>query len=705
MEFSEKQIIYRPLEGMTAIYVLRDGVMSFTCVPTGTEGDVIEKKLLKEYNEEHPYFEIEPMVQVARKGDSPRRDFSSGATMYDTETSFAFRVYDQTVTEDEKKREIVTFLRTADGLEAKHILTQQKGFGAAELHVEIVNNGKDTVLDNVASFAINAITPFELENDPDTLVLHRLHSNWSGEGRKESSPVSRYNFEDSWSSLGVRIQKVGALGSMPARGYIPFMALEDEKHGVTWAVQTEAPDSWQIEAIHRYGSINLVGGHADYLYGHWRKNLKSGEKFETRKAYFTVVKGDLTKVCAALTRYHDTLYHIPETEQSLPVLYNEYLHSWGNPTMENVRPQLKVAKEAGAEYFVLDAGWFGEFNSDNLGDWIPVKEKFPNGLIEFAEEIKKEGFTAGGVWFEFESVTDKSETYKKHSEWLLTADGVKIDHMGRMFLDFRKSEVTDFLVERVMHTLKENKLNYTKIDYNENVGFAVDGAESVGEGLRQHIEKVVEFFKRLRAEVPGLVMEVCSSGGMRHDPLFSTMGSMVSFSDAHENADGAVVAIELHRIMQPRTMQIWASILPKHDIEEVKFTMVKSMLGRICLSGRLEDVSKETFDVVKAGVRYYDNLKEIILDGETVLIDTDEITSLRHPKGVARLVRESADKKKLAYYAFGYNCDAREAAIPAKGYKLLSYYGNAEVAADGEQAKIILGGKPLSAAVMILEKE
>ena len=703
MKFNDRQIISYTLEGMTAIYAIRDGVMTFTCVPAGTESRVRERKLYKTFNEAYPYPETEPMVQIARTGNSPRRDFSAGATLYDSSTAFSFRPVDQKMTEDGEKREIVTLLENPDGLRARHILTQRKGYAAAELRTEIENAGEDVTLELASSFAISALTPFEEENDPEMLVLHCLRSNWSGEGRKESVPVARYQFEDSWSSLGVRIHRIGSVGSMPARGYIPFMALEDVKNGVTWAVQPEAPDSWQIEALHRYGGITLTGGHADYLFGHWRKRLKKGERFCTRTAYFTCVEGDLTKACAALTRYHETRYRFPESESSLPVVYNEYLCSWGNPTMENVRGQLELARRLGAEYFVIDAGWFGEDKDGDLGDWAVNRKKFPGGLKEFSRAFRAAGFKAGGVWSEFESVTARAEV-SRNTDWLLKEDGVVIDHDGRMFFDFRKAQVTDYLRKKVIDALNESGLNYIKIDYNENIGLGADGAESPGEGLRAHVEEVVRFFRALREEVPGLVMEICSSGGMRHDPVFLTLGSMVSFSDAHENADGAVVAIDLHRVMQPRTMQIWASILPEQSPDEVYFTMIKAMVGRICLSGKLLSVSEEVLGIVRAGVEYYFGIRDIVRDGETVLIDTDEIRSLRHPKGVARLARKSADGRRLLCYAFAYGVPERTVSFPAEGYVLRSSYGNAAAECDGREAKLVLGGKPLSAGVMLLER-
>lgn len=97
MDFQKRQIICYPLEGMTAIYTIRDGVMSFTCVPEGTAGNIKERKLYKSFNSAHPYPEIEPMVQIARTGNSPRRDFSAGATLYDSSTAFSFIPYNQQV--------------------------------------------------------------------------------------------------------------------------------------------------------------------------------------------------------------------------------------------------------------------------------------------------------------------------------------------------------------------------------------------------------------------------------------------------------------------------------------------------------------------------------------------------------------------------------------------------------------------------------
>lgn len=55
---------------------------------------------------------------------------------------------------------------------------------------------------------------------------------------------------------------------MPVRGYFPFVAVEDEKEGVFWAISLACPSSWQIEAIRIDKGLSLSAGLADYEFGH-----------------------------------------------------------------------------------------------------------------------------------------------------------------------------------------------------------------------------------------------------------------------------------------------------------------------------------------------------------------------------------------------------------------------------------------------------
>lgn len=692
-----KKTLYQDLNGVTLIYAMLDDVVTFTCVPAHLKEQVKEHRLYKDNWSQ--YLGIDPMVQVARTGDSVNRDFSSGETSYNSTTSYDLKFVEQKVLDTSDKTEIRTSFETRDGFKAVHVVAQQKGYQAFEMWTEIENLGEQCTVERVSTFAIGSLSPFLDENVPEELILHRLQCYWSIEGRKESAPISEYNFEDSWSALGIKINRIGARGAMPSRNYHPFVALEDRISNVTWAVQLEAPDSWEIETIHRYGAVVLCGGHADFLYGHWRKNMENKEVFITRKAYVSVVEGNLDVACANITRYHDNLLHVPESEESLPIIYNEYLTSWGNPTIDNLKPQLRLAKECGAQYFVVDAGWFCDLNDLLLGDWDTAPQKFPNGLIEFKDEAEKLGYEASGVWFEFESVTENAKVAAK-DEWLAHLDGYVVKKDNRMHFDFRNPEVVDYLTEKVIEQLKENKLTYIKVDYNENIGYGLDGAESVGEGLRQHTEAVVQFMKRIVEEVPNVVLENCSSGGMRHEVTFNTIGSMVSFSDAHEIHGGTAIAMDLHRIMQPRIMQIWASILPNLTKDEVYFTMAKAMLGRICLAGRLHELPEEYLQIIRGGVDFYQEIKDVVKTGTTVEIDTQEVTSVLHPKGIIKLVRKSLDYKKKLCYVFSFQRDNRFISFAEDGYKLTNSFGNANIDEVGN----ISFDRDYTCAVLIYER-
>ena len=57
----------------------------------------------------------------------------------------------------------------------------------------------------------------------------------------------------------------------------------------------------------------------------------------------------------------------------------------------------------------------------------------------------------------------------------------------RRFWDMRQQWVQDYLSEKVIGTLKKYGFEYMKMDYNETIGLGCDGAESLGEGLRQNM--------------------------------------------------------------------------------------------------------------------------------------------------------------------------------------------------------------------------
>ncbi len=102
------------------------------------------------------------------------------------------------------------------------------------------------------------------------------------------------------------------------------------------------------------------------------------------------------------------------------------------------------------------------------------------------------------------------------------------------FLDMEDPWVDAHLTKYVIDNLKENDFGYIKIDYNDTMGIGCDGPEGMGENLRNKVLATQKFFRKMKKEIPDLVIESCSSGGHRLEPSFMELASMASFSDAHE---------------------------------------------------------------------------------------------------------------------------------------------------------------------------
>ena len=645
----------------------------------------------------------ETQVHIALSGDGISNDFSPGNTLRNSDTAFSLKFKGAKYEEQSGKQILIAAFENDKGLVARQVYSCT-GAGYLETYTELENRGDNVIVEALPSFNMARISPFERFDDPNDIVIHRLLSNWSGEGKLYSVSAADIAFEASWSGLGVRTMRISQTGTMPARGYLPFISVEDKKNGVCWAAETEAPASWTIEAVFRNNAISVGGGRGDFLSAHWRKTLKTGETEKTNKAYLTVTKGSLENAAARLARHFDDTDEIKDVERDLPVLYNEYCYTWGKPEAKTLEKMLPEIAALGCKYFVIDDGWFYNVYNDKryvIGDWNVNKEYYPEGLKAFADKVRSYGMIPG-VWYEFEGVSEHSDVYRDHPDWLLTRDGKIINNGGRAFLDFRKEEVLNYLREKVIKNLVNCGIGYMKVDYNSNTGFGADGAESYGEAIRQHIDAVLAFFEEIKRSVPSLLHEICTSGGMRHEPRFLSLGDMCSFSDAHENAGGVPVAMNLHRFIPPRKLQIWATIRDDYNADDVKFTVAKAMLGRICFSGNLGNKPQEIIDILKESVSFYEKLKPTIANGETITIENGGISTYLFTKGSPYLVRRSADGKKKIVYAFAIDSENHDFSIDCGDYSVLDTFNAPENTHIADGKLLFTSGKEKNFGCVIL---
>lgn len=593
---------------------------------------------------------MEPLVQLKLTGDIYDEAYALGNCLRNGETVRRLAYKDQSCVDEGAALVISTTLADDRGYEVTHRLSWKKGAPYVRISACFENKSADTAtLEMFASFSLGGLSPY-LEGDGyERLNLHRVRAVWSMEGRHECIPVEELQLEPAWDPHAVRCEKFGQVGSMPVNKFFPFAAIEDKETGVFWGAQIAHNASWQMEVYRKDDGLALSGGLADRDFGHWLKNVAPGEAFSTPEAIVTTAKTNSFDILTGrLTQAASDAMVVPEWEEDLPLVFNEYCTTWGNPSHENIAAIVDTIRDKGFKYFVIDCGWYKEDGVPwdiAMGDYNVSDTLFPDGLEKTVKVIKDAGMIPG-LWFEIENIGRAARAYQ-NTDHLLHRDGKVLTSYFRRFWDQRDPWVERYLSEKVIGTLQKYGFGYMKIDYNETIGLGCDGAESLGEGLRQNMAAAAEFIEKVKREIPGIVLENCSSGGHRLEPSLMAQMSMASFSDAHECPEIPIIAAGLHRVIHPRQSQIWAVIRTDDSLKRIAYSLANTFLGRLCISGDVMELSGEQWAVLDAGMDFYKRIAHIIKDGQSYLHHS-EFKSYRHPKGWQVLVRTGKDGEAFA---------------------------------------------------------
>lgn len=594
---------------------------------------------------------MESLIQYKLTGDIYNEAYAGGCSMRNSESVRKLKFSEQTDESIGEQLQVNTIMMDEDGHRLIHHLVWLKNMPYVRISCTFENQSKrDCCLEMFESFSLGGLSPYMQGDGNGTLWLHRVRSVWSQEGRHETIPVEDLQLEPAWDPHAVRCERFGQAGSMPVNRFFPFAAIEDRKNHIFWGAQIAHPASWQMEVYRKDNGLALSGGLADRELGHWMKHVEPGKNFTTPEAIvstaqtdsFDIFTGRLTT--AGLV---EGFLKAPESEQDLPIVFNEYCTTWGNPSHENICEIVDAIKGKGFKYFVIDCGWYKENGIPwdiGMGDYEVSSELFPDGMEKTVQVIKDAGMIPG-IWFEIENVGSASRAYHL-TEHLLHKDNVVLTTYFRRFWDMQDPWVDEYLTDKVIGTLKKYGFGYMKIDYNETIGIGCDGAESPGEALRKNMEATVLFIEKVKEEVPGIVLENCASGGHRLEPKMMSVMSMASFSDAHECEEIPIIAANLHRVIHPAQSQIWAVIRQDDSLKRIAYSISNTFLGRMCISGDVTQLAPEKWNLIEQGISFYGKIKDIIKEGQSYRYGP-KIKSARHPEGWQALLR--VGKNKQAY--------------------------------------------------------
>ena len=667
------------LGDMKAVYVQDEetGSVELVLLP----GDACYEPVAKE----KPY--PDSLVQVKLVGDPYQGAYAGGRTMRESASVSALILAGQEIKKQNEKTEICTVFRDDRGYVYSHVLIWESGKQSMFSYTVFENVSSQAVgLEMLSSFSLGGISPFVSSDEWGQIQVHRIRSVWSMEGRLETQLLEDLQLEPSWGGHAVRCERFGQVGSMPVNGYFPYAVVEDTKSDIFWGVQLMHNASWQIELYRRGDDLEISGGLADYDFGHWKKQVAPGERFVTPTAILSVCRGGgIDKISQRMTAALDTAVDVgPVSEQELPIIFNEYCTTWGCPSHENICAIVDAIRDRGFSYFVIDCGWYKQEGVPwdvAMGDYRISQELFPEGLQKTVDYIKANGMKPG-IWFEIDNVGAKADSYQL-TDHLLKREGEVLTTSMRRFWDMRKEQVQEDLAKKVIGTLNTYGFEYMKMDYNDSIGVGCDGAESLGEGLRQNMEASLEFIRRVKREVPGIILENCSSGGHKLEPLMMSECAMASFSDAHECEEIPIIAANLHRVILPRQSQIWAVIRKTDSLKRIAYSIANTFLGRMCLSGDVTELSDTQWQMIDRGIAFYRKAAPVIKHGCSMRFGP-KVVSYRHPTGWQCLLRigrgEASDQAMAVFHTFnGGHDDPLEIKLPEEtAYEITEVYSDAE---------------------------
>ena len=407
----------------------------------------------------------------------------------------------------------------------------------------------------------------------------------------------------------------------------PFLALKrpstTEHHGDVYGVSLVYSGNFlaQVEVDH-YDVTRLMIGINPFDFN-WL--LESGESFQTPEVVMVYSGDGLNDMSQTYhTLYRSRLARGTWRDRERPVLINNWEATYFDFDEKKILELAKSSKELGVELFVLDDGWFGKRDADttSLGDWFEDKRKLPNGISQLAKNIADLGMKFG-LWFEPEMVSEVSELYKTHPDWIIHVPNRNSSHgRNQLVLDFSRQEVVDYIHGLVAGVLRDAPISYVKWDMNRymtEIGSLELPANRQREVAHRYILGVYSLYERLTSEFPEVLFESCAGGGSRFDPGMLHYAPQGWTSDDTDAVERLKIQYGTSMVYPLSSMGAHVSAVPNHQVGRITSLKTRAEVAYFGAFGYELDVTKmddEEKAIVTAQIAFYKENRSLIQQGQ-----------------------------------------------------------------------------------------
>ncbi|MBO4413487.1 MAG: alpha-galactosidase [Clostridia bacterium] len=347
--------------------------------------------------------------------------------------------------------------------------------------------------------------------------------------------------------------------------------------------------------------------------------LEPGESFVTPEAvavYSNEGLGGMSRAFHKLVNRH--VVRGEWRDRKRPLLINSWEAAYMDINAEKLLGFAAEAKALGLEMLVMDDGWFGKRFDDrsSLGDWYVNEAKFPGGLGELVDGVKKLGLKFG-IWFEPEMISPDSDLYRAHPDWCVHLPE-RERSVGRYqyVLDVSRKDVRDNVFSQMEKILSEYDIDYLKWDFNRNVtepGSALLPPERSCEFSYRFVLGTYDLLDRLTKRFPGLLIESCSGGGGRFDLGMMYYAPQAWCSDNTSALDRIPIQFGTSLCYPASTMGAHVSANNSTGYDTKGVVAMWGSFGYELDPGKLTDKEKET---VRRQVAEYHDTYDLIHKGD-----------------------------------------------------------------------------------------
>jgi alpha-galactosidase len=529
-----------------------------------------------------------------------------------------FRVRDSRAWEEEGAVRLAIDLQDDDGLAVTVHLECHE-------HQAIIREWLEVVAP--VSLTIHRVEPIRLAGtQPEPTTVHTI-SGVQRQGGWRPENGSYRSFRRERQTLASPVQRRSGLRS--TWDETPWVALTGDDAsagGVLMAL--EYGGQWELNATRDLVAFAPVG---------IAPAVGPGEHWISPSVWIGAFAGDLDSAAAVMHRYLRDVV-LPPTDDAFPwVQYNTWFSYYCTFDAETLLAEADIAAEIGVEVFYVDAGWWAgsplrrDRFSSGLGNWVENREKFPDGMRAFADQIRDRGMHFG-LWVEPERVDLRTATTGTwHPDWISRLDD---DHYVRCdwpsdtetaWLCFGHPATQAWAEQWIGDLVESLGIRWLKWDSNYwGVCTSPDHGHGTGDGERAQLEGVYRVMGRLRERFPDLVIENCAGGATRMDFSLARQTPAAWLNDASEPAHRS----RFHNagasyIFPPEMLNAWVTESEHENVngqdlpDAVWRSVIRSrMLGAMGVSCRMVTWSDTTRALAGEEIRRYrEELRPLLRSG------------------------------------------------------------------------------------------